>query len=58
MDARGDRSPECTVFSAVSLPEIHMEKDKEQVVETAVEARGGFLARPVLLVLIASVALA
>lgn len=35
-----------------------MEKDKEQIVETAVEARGGFLGRPVLLVLVVSVALA
>jgi hypothetical protein len=35
-----------------------MEKDKEQIVETAVEARGGLLGRPVLLVLIVSVALA
>lgn len=35
-----------------------MKKDGDQVVETAVEARGGFLGRPVLLVLIVSVALA
>ena len=35
-----------------------MEKNEEQIVETAVEARGGFLGRPVLLVLIVSVALA
>ena len=35
-----------------------MEKNKEQIVETAVEARGGFLGRPLLLVLIVSVALA
>jgi hypothetical protein len=35
-----------------------MKKDGEQIVETAVEARSGFLGRPVLLVLIVSVALA
>ena len=35
-----------------------MEKEGEQVVETAVEARGGFLGRPVLLVLIVSCSLA
>ena len=29
-----------------------MEKDGEQIVETAVEARGGFLGRPVLLVFV------
>jgi len=33
-------------------------KSGEQVVETAVEARGGFLGRPVLLVLVVSVVLA
>lgn len=35
-----------------------MKKDGEQIVETAVEARAGFLGRPVLLVLIVSCALA
>ena len=35
-----------------------MRKDDEQIVETAVEARGGLLGRPVLLVLIVSVVLA
>jgi hypothetical protein len=35
-----------------------MKKDGEQIVETAVEARSGFLGRSVLLVLIVSVALA
>jgi hypothetical protein len=35
-----------------------MKKDGDEIVETAVEARGGFLGRPVLLVLIVSCALA
>ncbi len=35
-----------------------MKRNDEQIVETAVEARGGLLGRPVLLVLIASCALA
>jgi len=35
-----------------------MKKDNGQIVETAIEARGGLLGRPVLLVLIVSVALA
>jgi hypothetical protein len=35
-----------------------MEKQGSRIVETAVEARGGFLGRPVLLVLVASVTLA
>jgi hypothetical protein len=35
-----------------------MHKDGNQVVETAVEARGGLLGRPVLLVLIVSCILA
>jgi hypothetical protein len=35
-----------------------MPKDREQVVETAVEARGGLLGRPVLLVLLVSCVLA
>ena len=44
---------------AVSLlQEISMPKDREQVVETAVEARGGLLGRPVLLVLLVSCVLA
>jgi hypothetical protein len=38
--------------------EISMHKDGKQVVETAVEARGGLLGRPVLLVLIVSCVLA
>jgi hypothetical protein len=35
-----------------------MKNDGDEIVETAVEARGGFLGRPVLLVLIVSCALA
>ena len=35
-----------------------MKNNDKKIVETAVEARGGFLGRPVLLVLIVSVALA
>ncbi len=35
-----------------------MKKENEQIVETAVEARGGFLGRPVLLVLAVSLVLA
>ena len=35
-----------------------MHKDGKQVVETAVEARGGLLGRPVLLVLLVSCVLA
>ena len=38
--------------------EISMHKDEKQVVETAVEARGGLLGRPVLLVLLVSCVLA
>jgi hypothetical protein len=38
--------------------EILMHKDKNQIVETAVEARGGLLGRPVLLVLLVSCVLA
>jgi hypothetical protein len=34
--------------------EISMHKDGKQVVETSVEARGGLLGRPVLLVLLVS----
>ena len=44
---------------AVGLPqEISMHQDGKQVVETAVEARGGLLGRPVLLVLLVSCVLA
>jgi hypothetical protein len=35
-----------------------MHKEGNQIVETPVEARGGFLGRPVLLVLVVSVVLA
>ena len=38
--------------------EISVHKDGKQVVETAVEARGGLLGRPVLLVLLVSCVLA
>ena len=38
--------------------EISMHKDGRQIVETAVEARGGLLGRPVLLVLLVSCLLA
>jgi hypothetical protein len=38
--------------------EMPMEKKNDQIVETAVEARAGFLGRPVLLVLVVSCALA
>jgi hypothetical protein len=38
--------------------EISMHKDGKQVVETPVEARGGLLGRPVLLVLLVSCVLA
>ena len=38
--------------------EISMHKDEYQIVETAVEARGGRLGRPVLLVLLVSCGLA
>ena len=34
-----------------------MQKENGQIVETAVEARGGFLGRPILVVLLASTAL-
>ena len=44
---------------AVGLSEENsMHKDGKQVVETAVEARGGLLGRPVLLVLLVSCVLA
>jgi hypothetical protein len=46
-----------TVSSLGSL-ETDMKKEHEQIVETATEARGGLLGRPVLLVLAVSVALA
>jgi hypothetical protein len=35
-----------------------MPNDSERIVETAVEARGGFLGRPILTVLIVSIAVA
>jgi hypothetical protein len=38
--------------------ELIMEKQGSRIVETAVEARGGFLGRPVLLVLVVSLTLA
>ena len=38
--------------------EIPMQTENDQIVETAVEARAGFLGRPVLLVLVVSCALA
>jgi hypothetical protein len=38
--------------------EILMHKDGKQVVETTIEARGGLLGRPVLLVLLVSCVLA
>ena len=38
--------------------EISMHKDGKQVIETAVEARGGLLGKPVLLVLLVSCVLA
>ena len=41
-----------------SLQEMEMHKDGDHTVESAVEARGGFLGRPVLVVLILSCALA
>ena len=41
-----------------SSQEISVHKDGKQVVETAVEARGGLLGRPVLLVLLVSCVLA
>jgi hypothetical protein len=44
---------------AVSLSqEISVHKDGKQIVETTVEARGGLLGRPVLLVLLVSCVLA
>jgi hypothetical protein len=42
----------------ISSTEVPMEKKGDQIVETAVEARAGFLGRPVLLVLIVSCVLA
>ncbi len=44
--------------SGLGSAETGMKKENEQIVETAVEARGGFLGRPVLLVLAVSLALA
>jgi hypothetical protein len=42
----------------VWLKEATMHKEGEHTVESAVEARGGFLGRPVLVVLVVSVAMA
>jgi hypothetical protein len=49
---------EPAAVSNLGSAETDMKKDNDQIVETAVEARGGFLGRPVLLVLVVSVALA
>ncbi len=46
------------VRSLIRQQENAMRKDGEQIVETAVEARGGLLGRPVLLVLVVSCVLA
>jgi hypothetical protein len=48
----------CEGRQLVVSQEISMHKDEKQIVETAVEARGGLLGRPVLLVLVVSCALA
>jgi hypothetical protein len=45
-------------FQIISATEVPMEKKGDQIVETAVEARAGFLGRPVLWVLIVSCVLA
>ena len=42
----------------IGSAEVPMEKKNNQIVETAVEARAGFLGRPVLLVLVVSCVLA
>jgi hypothetical protein len=52
------RLTEPTDLSSLGSVETDMKEENAQIVETAVEARGGFLGRSVLLVLIASVALA
>jgi hypothetical protein len=57
-DAADSRFWEPIVFQMISGAEIPMETNNDQIVETAVEARAGFLGRPVLLVLIVSCALA
>jgi hypothetical protein len=57
-DAADSRFWELIVFQMISGAEIPVEKKNDQIVETAVEARAGFLGRPVLLVLIVSCALA
>jgi hypothetical protein len=48
----------CERGPLASHRELSMHKDGKQVVETAVEARGGLLGRPVLLVLLISCVLA
>jgi hypothetical protein len=45
-------------LAACLQQEMIMEKQGSRIVETTVEARGGFLGRPVLLVLVVSIALA
>ena len=52
------RSWELIFFQMIDGGEMPMEKKNDQIVETAVEARAGFLGRPVLLVLVVSCALA
>jgi hypothetical protein len=49
---------ELNLRSTVGSTEVAMEKKADHVVETAVEARAGFLGRPVLLVLVVSCVLA
>ena len=55
---RWGRSCELIVFQMIGDAEIPMEKKNDQIIETAVEARAGFLGRPVLLVLVVSCVLA
>jgi hypothetical protein len=56
---RSKRFGELVRGRAVGLSqEISMHKDGRQIVETAVEARGGLLGRPILLVLLVSCVLA
>jgi len=49
---------ELIVLQMIGSAEVPMEKKGDQIVETAVEARGGLLGRPVLLVLVVSCVLA
>jgi hypothetical protein len=49
---------ELIIFQMISSAEVPMQKKGDQIVETAVEARAGFLGRPVLLVLVVSCVLA